>query len=599
MDLESECSISVDENEVRQNKSPCDGENGTENLSCANGNSPDQIEKLTELDREETEHLTGTSLPGGSPPATKGYGLKKWRRIKRDIVKDQNTYTDSSKLLKRGLAGIANSSKAQSSPHDIQLNSEDSIGSSSMLKNIGFTDGFAVRGSGSDSRYAVGSAFAVGTDSENSEDRSSKSSTAASVPKSRHDLLGHVKEKSQSRNTSSKDLANSTQRVQQGKGQNESSKKFRGERVKAKKENSRSSMDSDSRSSNFNQGVFTMTNNGNHSGGLFIYCGGDSGEAHTNEHFPEEVQAGYCKENVVENEDILQGNFAANLPWDLKEEKSENNQSSKVEDPLSESICSLQSVQEALAEEIQKLREIGNEPLSPDDDSVKCGSAAADIASVDTGYRESWLSGQSDVEGIKQTGSSFFELQVLSLTQNVNNLEIKLEETQRTLAVKDSRIAELETSLRSGKFPMAEYSTTKDLSEEEYREVEFDLEGLFRQKIEAEVEYLAITKMLHELKVAAGFQLMQLEEQETLSRKQTHILNKVGEAESRASVLKNQAEELEKYCGEIFGVEESFMMQKRVYKVTFCFVVQFLLFIVAFWLFMSHFAPNSGVVVPT
>lgn len=349
MDLESECSVSVEENEVRQNKLPDDGEKGTESLSCANGKSPDQKGQPAELDSEEPEHLTGSSLPRGSPSATKGYGLKKWRRIRRDTVKDQNTYLDSSKLLKRGLSGSVSSTKAQPFPHDSQQNSEDSIGSSSMLKNIGFTDGFAVRGSGSDSRYAVGSAFAVGTDSENSEDRSSKSSTAASAPKSRCDLSGYVKEKSQSRNISSKDLAYSTQQIQQGKGQIESSKKFRGDKVKAKKENSCTSLDSDSRSSNFNQGVFAVTNNGKHSGGPFIYCGGNS-EAYANEHLPEEVQAEYCKENVVEDEDLLQGSFAANLSWNLKEEKSENDRSSKVEDPLAEPISSLQSAQKALAE---------------------------------------------------------------------------------------------------------------------------------------------------------------------------------------------------------------------------------------------------------
>lgn len=248
--------------------------------------------------------------------------------------------------------------------------------------------------------------------------------------------------------------------------------------------------------------------------------------------------------------------------------------------------------------EVQKLREIGNETLSPDDDSIKYGNAAADITSVNLGFCESWFSGQSEVEGIKQAGSSFLELQVLTLTQNLNNLEIKLEETQRILAVKDSRIAELEKSLISDNFPKVELSTTIDLSEEEYKELEFDIESLFRQKIEAEVEYLAITKMLHDLKVTTGFQLAPLEEQEKLSRKQTHVSPKVGEAESKASVLKNQAE-LEKSCGEIFGVEESFMKQRRVCKEPFYFFIQFMLLIVAFWHFMSHLAPNSGVVVPT
>ncbi|KAI9084109.1 hypothetical protein K1719_033907 [Acacia pycnantha] len=56
--------------------------------------------KFDALDTEEPQRLSGTNSPGSSPPITKGYGLKKWRRIKRDVVKDQSTHLDSAKLLK-------------------------------------------------------------------------------------------------------------------------------------------------------------------------------------------------------------------------------------------------------------------------------------------------------------------------------------------------------------------------------------------------------------------------------------------------------------------------------------------------------------------
>ncbi|KAK4278509.1 hypothetical protein QN277_016346 [Acacia crassicarpa] len=571
MDLESECSVSVEENEVRQNESPHDGENGAKSN---NGGSPDQKGKFDAFDTEEPQRLSGTNSPGSSPPTTKGYGLKKWRRIKRDVVKDQNTHLDSAKLLKRGLSGGANTSKAQPFPHDIQQNSEGSIGSSNVFKNVVFTDGFA-----------------VGTDSENSEDRSSKSSTAASAPQSRHDLLAFVKENSQSKNINSNDSANSTQKVQHGKGQIEGSKKLRGERVKTRKKNSNSSMDSDS-SSNNNRGAFTVTSNGKHSGGPNLYYEGNSGDGHANEHFPDKAQAGYCKENVVEDEDVFQGNMATKFSWDLKEEKGDNKLSSTVEDPLAESIRSLQSVQEALAEEVQKFREIGHDKdLSPDDDYIKCVASAADIGSVDPKFHDSSLSVQSEEEGTKQTAPSFLESQVMSLTENINNLELKLEETQRTLVVKNSRIAELETSLRNDKFPSVESSTLVHLSEELGEE--FDLDDIFRQKIEYEIECLLMTKMMHDLN------LRQMEEQEALSGKLAQLLPKLSEAENKASVLKNQSEEWESLRDGSLEVEESFKMPKRVFKVTFCFWTQFMLLILAFWIFMSQLAPNARVVVPT
>ncbi|TKY49889.1 WPP domain-interacting protein 1 [Spatholobus suberectus] len=568
MDLGSE---SMEENEVNHdgngNGTKEGGSYGNENFglgfegnSDVNGSEPDQKGAVVEVEVDSGEGLNSKGTP------TKGFGLKKWKRIRRNVVKDPNSSVDSGKVLKRGLSGNANLSENQPFLRGVK---EKSDGSSNMFGNVVFSDGNVIQGSSSDSRYALGSGFVVGTDSENSEDRSSKSSTAASEPKVRH-------EKNRSRNVNSKHLANSAQRVQQGKGRTESSKKpGGGGRVKIEKENSFSSLESDSRSSSFKQGVFNVTSNGKHSGRPNVYDGVNSGEAHANEHFTEGVEAGYGNENIVEDEeDLLPENLATNLSRDVAEEKSVNNQSSAVEDPLIDSISSLQAVQEALQEELQKFREIGIEAISPDDDSANCSSASAGITNFDLGLNKSSQSGQSGAEEIKQTGSSSLDPQVLSLTQNINILESKLEELQGVLALKDSRIAELETSLSSVKFSREESTSTVGLSDENCQGVEFELEGLFRLKIEAEVEYLTISKVMQNLKDGAGFQLTLLEEQEKLSESQAQVLDKLVDAESKASVLKNKAEELEKYCGDNLVVEESFVLQRRL-------------------------SSNSGMVVPT
>ena len=224
----------------------------------------------------------------------------------------------------------------------------------------------------------------------------------------------------------------------------------------------------------------------------------------------------------------------------------------------------------ALAE-IKKFGEIGNKPLST------CG-----------------LSG---VQGIKQIASSFLELQVLSLTENVNILESKSEELDAMLALKDSRIAELETVLSGGKFLKEKSAFTIGLSEENFEEVKSELESLFRQKIEAEVEYLAIVKIKQNLKAASAF--MSLGKHETLSGNQVLVPNKLGEAGDSDPMLKNQADRLEKYCGDILGAEETFMIQKRVCKLTFCLLLQFTLLILVFWLLVSQLLPNSRLFVPT
>jgi len=162
------------------------------------------------------------------------------------------------------------------------------------------------------------------------------------------------------------------------------------------------------------------------------------------------------------------------------------------------------------------------------------------------------------------------------------------------LAAKDSRIVELETALSSGKFPKEESANTLG-----YKEIEYEIEDLFRQKVEAEVEYLAIAKVMQNLKVGADLQFTLLEEQEKLSENQAQVLNKIVEAESKASVLKNKAEELEKYCDDSLVIEESFLLQKRVCKVSFYFFLQFMMLILFFSFLVSQLSQNSGVVVPT
>ncbi|KHN24748.1 WPP domain-interacting protein 1 [Glycine soja] len=570
MDLGSE---SVEENEVNHdgngNGGSYDDEKiglGLEGNSDVNGS--DQKGTVGEVEVGSAEGVNSKGTP------TKGFGLKKWKRIRRNVVKDPNSSVDSGKVLKRGLSGNANLSESQPFLRDVKEKNE---GSSNMFGNVVFSDGNVIHGSSSDSRYALGSGFVVGTDSENSEDQSSKSSTAASEPKLRQ-------EKSRSKNVNSKHLANSAQRVQPGKGRTEGSKKpGGGGRVKIEKENSFSSLESDSRSSNFKQGVFSVTSNGKHTSRPNVYDGVNSGEAHTNEHFTEGVEAGYGNENVVEDEYLLQENLGTNLSWDVTEEKSVNNQSSAVEDPIIESVSCLQAVQEALQEvdivmflgfiilgrilfgslstpdsrileglielrKLQKFREIGIEAISPDDDSAKCSSASAGTT-IDLGLNKSSQSGQSGAEEIRQTASSSSDPQ-------------------------DSRIAELEASLSSVKISREESASTIDLSEKKCEGVESELEGLFKLRIEAEVEYLAISKVMQNMKGGAGIQQTLLEEQEKLSENQAQILDKVVDAKSKASVLKNKTEELEKYCGDSVVVEESFVLQRR----------------------LSH---NSGMVVPT
>ncbi|KAH0719670.1 hypothetical protein KY290_004587 [Solanum tuberosum] len=298
-----------------------------------------------------------TADPVGSPPSVKssptakGFGLKKWRRIRREAHKDEDSNTDSAKLLKRGLSSsAANSAKPVHLSAGTIRNSDGSVSSVNALLSIPdvLVDGFGLIGN---SGLAIQPIFFGGTDSDNSEDRSSRSSSAASVPKSRYEapiFHGYVPVKNGQRTLSGK-MGTSAQQSHRGKGQAETSKKPRGERVKIEKENSHSSMESDSQSSNFlpTQSNNHATSNGTKGGSSVNNDGQFSDEVLTRERpFSEELQTALDRRNGKECE--TQEDLGAESTWEVKEERSEYQGLSTDHDPLLESIFTLQAAQENL-----------------------------------------------------------------------------------------------------------------------------------------------------------------------------------------------------------------------------------------------------------
>ncbi|KAI6690735.1 hypothetical protein NL676_027563 [Syzygium grande] len=513
-----------DRSDVRNNGS-CDNidldDSGTDENFDAGAVAPDSIEKGKQIAEPDASPPSTAQSPSGvTPSPRKGYGLKKWRRIRRDFVKDGVAHLDSSKILKRGLNGVGNqNSSSRFSAERVSVE---------VMKD-------------------TAPVFTAGADSDNSEDRSSKSSTAASAPKAKHDFsgaFGYVRERNRMKNLSGKSQGGSSQDAQQNKGRIEISKKPRGERVKIQKENSHSSVESDLRSSSsvFMQGAYAS--NGKKSGTAMNYYSANSDGAHMGDHFSEEVQTGYPAENVGEAEDFSQDDSAVDLSWEAGEEKRESNRSSADHSSLIESINALQSLQEALEQEVQKFSEIGRDPILASNGSSNGGTV---------------LQEQSDLKQTSQNSSGLLEIQILSLTENVELLEAKLEETKAELKVKESRVSELEDSINSRKSVKEEPESNLELQQEECREMETELECLFKQKIEAEVEYLAIARTIQKLKVDAQSELMLLNEGDDQRTSES-------EAESKAAVLKKQAEDLVKACEDIEVVGEVWKLQRGACK---------------------------------
>lgn len=263
--------------------------------------------------------------------------------------------------------------------------------------------------------------------------------------------------------------------------------------------------------------------------------------------------------------------------------KDENHQPAINKDPLLESIQSLQAVQEALENEVRKLAEVGTI-------NMPAGSSYSDL-----GVQESSSPNQFNFENVMQ--SSLLESQLCSLTENIKHLESSLEETSGLLKVKESRVAELEATLNDSQ--KQESGNLSDFLQEKCRELELDYESLFKQKIEAEIECLALARTIEKLRVTAGAHVTLFEQQEALAGDHVQMLKKLGKAESKVATLRKRSDNLEEYRGDILETEEVLKMQKRVCNVTTCFFVQLILLMLVFWLVVLQLSPHAGVVVPT
>ncbi|KAG2678343.1 hypothetical protein I3760_12G139600 [Carya illinoinensis] len=270
-----------------------------------------------------------------------------------------------------------------------------------------------------------------------------------------------------------------------------------------------------------------------------------------------------------EDKDLSLDDLAENLSWQVKEEKK-----------------------------VHKLKDIGKEPTSQHDSSTTGRCMPADFTTTDS---ETYMPSSPDRLGsvkIRQTALTSLESQVLSLMKDLRFLESKLEETGAMLEAKDLRIVELEATISRSKSPKEESSTSIGIQDEKCRETEIGLDSVFKQKIEAEVEHLAIIRTVQKMKVAAAEQFSK--EQSFVAGKQAQVQNKLGEAQSKAMMLEKQAE-VETYCGDRVGAKEVLKLQ-RACKLTSCFLIQLIFLVIVFWYFVLQSSPPPGgvvVVVPT
>lgn len=184
--------------------------------------------------------------------------------------------------------------------------------------------------------------------------------------------------------------------------------------------------------------------------------------------------------------------------------------------------------------------------------------------------------------------------EINNLKCNVYKLESKLADTRSMLEVKEDKVIELEASLNSNSPQLKENRKILELEQKNLRELKSELESLFKQKIEAEVEFLVVSTC-QGLKIAAPDEITFLEEQKTLVTEQAEIVNFSENLGYRASMLKRRVEklEIEVEAGEFVKLE------KRICKVASLFFLQLVLLFAVLCFFIFQFVPEYTEDVPT
>jgi chromosome segregation ATPase len=171
----------------------------------------------------------------------------------------------------------------------------------------------------------------------------------------------------------------------------------------------------------------------------------------------------------------------------------------------------------------------------------------------------------------------------VSLTEKIKKLESKLEELQGVIAIKNSRIAELETTFTGGEFAEEESACNIGFLDEKFKELKSELERFFQQKIETEIKYLTIKKMMQNLKVASAL----AEKQKTMSGSEVQI-PKLEEAGNEDPIMKNITDE---------ELVHQVMRIRRLKKLAFGILIIFLCLILVLQVIVWELMPNSEVVV--
>lgn len=124
------------------------------------------------------------------------------------------------------------------------------------------------------------------------------------------------------------------------------------------------------------------------------------------------------------------------------------------------------------------------------------------------------------------------------------------------------------------------------------------LEEILKQRMEVEVQHIALSKVMEAGHV---YQLELMLQHRKLASEQVETLKKVEDAENKALQLQRQTDRLKEACQEILDKEEALKLESRICRLTSCFSIQTILFLLFVYLFLLRFSSHNMelLLVPT
>uniref|UniRef100_A0A0E0M2K7 WPP domain-containing protein n=1 Tax=Oryza punctata TaxID=4537 RepID=A0A0E0M2K7_ORYPU len=553
------------------------------------------------------ESVAESPAPVASPesnpaPATvtKGRGLRRWRRIPREHHEEGSPGSGGGVAPAAGAAAAADEDLAQLHKRRHPLGADapkgkeeaaaaaavEEVESESPVASVESSYappeaplsppvqtkldpdlGFLIASAG----FSVG---AGGADSDNSDDRTSKSSTNAAAP--RHDFSfggGFGRERDRPRSRAPGAAAH-------GKGiRTARTRGAHGARATAstasvvEPENSRSSVESNLRSSgaaHARQSSAGISSNGVHK---VLYDDDDDDDAEQSDGEPPSEEArsgagGFYRENGSVVGRLVKGSNDSDADADDHgyDEgsigKGENGEIHSGLNPYVQSIALLRSAEEAIENEIQKFIEMRNETC------------------------------ENSANNHSETEWSHFDESAEELSEKLKLLESRLKEASTLINDKDSEILELDAL--NHKQPKHHV-----LCNTELLSLQSDMDQLFLEKMEAETQCFILTRASQAWNPLTEDQAAIFDIQKSLPEDHKQLEAKLRHTENRAMMLEEMVEKLEAQCKDLARTSEILKLQARASRASLFCSIQFVLLFIAIGTFLIRLWPSSSEFVPT